>query len=336
MRDIAEHISESLSAGNNVVLVTVVGSKGSTPRNAGSQMLVSDAGLICGTIGGGAIEGHAIAKALTMVGEDTCLVEDLALRPQAENSIGMVCGGDAVLLYVPICVEDDAWAQVASQLLKCFEQRTPAYLALECREGGSPFKGTVALFDEQGALVAGECNVSGKQLVGLRRKRVVDGYFAMPVSIPVRAIVFGGGHVGCATIAALAQVGFACTLFECRPEFARAEDFPDAEQIILGDYEDIASSMSFDERDYVFIMTYSHAFDYAILEQALRQPLAFVGFMGSRRKIAVARQRLLDAGVSEELLDTVHMPIGLDIKAETPEEIAVSVAAECVLHRATH
>ena len=83
-------------------------------------------------------------------------------------------------------------------------------------------------------------------------------------------------------------------------------------------------------------MTYSHTFDYAVLEQALRQPLAYVGFMGSRRKIAVARQRLLEAGVSAELLDTVHMPIGMDIKAETPEEIAVSVAAECILHRATH
>lgn len=94
--------------------------------------------------------------------------------------------------------------------------------------------------------------------------------------------------------------------------------------------------MSFDERDYIFIMTYSHAYDYAILDAGASPALAYVGFMGSRRKIAVARQRLLDAGVSEELLDTVHMPIGLDIKAETPEEIAVSVAAECILHRATH
>ena len=143
MRDIAEHIVEALGAGHDVVLVTVVGSRGSTPRNAGSQMLVSKAGLVCGTIGGGAIEGHAIAEARTMVGKDVCRVEDLALRPQAENSIGMVCGGDAVLLYVPICAEDDAWTQVASQLLKCFERRTPAYLALECREGCLPFKGTV-------------------------------------------------------------------------------------------------------------------------------------------------------------------------------------------------
>lgn len=336
MRDIAEHIAEALGAGHDIVLVTVVGSKGSTPRNAGSQMLVSEAGLVCGTIGGGAIEGHAIAEARTMVGKDVCRVEDLALRPQAENSIGMVCGGDAVLLYTPICADGDAWVQVASRLLECFERREPAYLALECCEGGLPFKGTVALFGSQGELVAGECSLLGKKLVGLNQKRVIDGFFAMPVSIPVRAIVFGGGHVGRATVAALAQVGFACTLFECRPEFARAEDFPGAKQIILGDYENVASSISFDERDYVFIMTYSHAFDYAILEQALRQPLAYVGFMGSRRKIAVARQRLLDAGVSAELLDTVHMPIGLDIKAETPEEIAVSVAAECILHRATH
>ena len=171
MRDIAEHVVEALGTRHDVVLVTVVGSKGSTPRNAGSQMLVSKAGLVCGTIGGGAIEGHAITKARTMVGEDTCFVEDLALRPQAPNSIGMVCGGDAVLLYVPICAEDDAWTQVASRLLKCFEQRTPAYLALECREGGSPFKGTVALFDEQGELVAGECSLPGRELVD--RKSVV-------------------------------------------------------------------------------------------------------------------------------------------------------------------
>lgn len=140
MRDIAEHIVEALGAGHDVVLVTVVGSRGSTPRNAGSQMLVSKAGLVCGTIGGGAIEGHAIAEARTMVGKDVCRVEDLALRPQAKNSIGMVCGGDAVLLYMSICAESEAWVQVATRLLECFERREPAYLALECHEGGSPFK----------------------------------------------------------------------------------------------------------------------------------------------------------------------------------------------------
>lgn len=80
-------------------------------------------------------------------------------------------------------------------------------------------------------------------------------------------------------------------------------------------------------------MTHSHRHDFAVLEQVLRQPLAYVGFMGSRRKIATARERMLEAGIPESALDAVHMPIGLDIKAETPEEIAVSIAAECILHR---
>ena len=87
------------------------------------------------------------------------------------------------------------------------------------------------------------------------------------------------------------------------------------------------------KRDYVFIMTYSHAFDYAILEQALHQPLAYVGFMGSRRKIAVARQRLLEAGVSQSYWTRFAMPIGMDIKAETPEEITLLVSqrnASCI------
>lgn len=99
-------------------------------------MLVSKAGLVCGTIGGGAIEGHAIAEARIMLGKDVCRVEDLALRPQAENSIGMVCGGDAVLLYMSICAESEAWVQVATRVLECFERREPAYLALECHDGG--------------------------------------------------------------------------------------------------------------------------------------------------------------------------------------------------------
>ena len=148
-------------------------------------------------------------------------------------------------------------------------------------------------------------------------------------------MVFGGGHVGSATVSALSRVGFSCTLFDCRPEFANAGKSHGAQQVVVGDYSDIAASLTLDERDYVLIMTHSHRHDFAVLEQVLRQPLAYVGFMGSRRKIATARERMLEAGIPESALDDVHMPIGLDIKAETPEEIAVSIVAECILHRAT-
>ncbi len=160
------------------------------------------------------------------------------------------------------------------------------------------------------------------------------GFFVMPIDLPVRAIVFGGGHVGRAVIAAMAAVGFDCTLFECRPEFAQPSMHPDARHIIVGDYQDIRDSLALNEDDYVLIMTHGHVGDFAVLEQVLRQPPAYVGLMASRRKIGVARDLMEKAGVSPEAIAAVHMPIGVDIEAETPAEIAVSIAAECILHRA--
>ena len=171
-------------------------------------------------------------------------------------------------------------------------------------------------------------------IAGLERRAVIDGRFVMPVSLPARAIVFGGGHVGRATVSALSRVGFCCTLFDCRPEFAQHSRVPEAHDVILGDYDNIAASLTLDEHDFVIIMTHTHRSDYALLEQVLRRPLAYVGLMGSRRKIATGRELMLNAGIPQEAIDAVHMPIGLDIAAETPEEIAVSVAAECIMRRA--
>ncbi len=170
---------------------------------------------------------------------------------------------------------------------------------------------------------------------GLGQGAIIGDVFAMPVAVRPRAVVFGGGHVGVATIEALSRVGFSCTLFECRPEFALTQRVPAAREIIVGDYENIAASLALDARDYVLIMTHTHRFDGAVLEQALRCPLAYAGCIGSRRKIAGVREHLRASGIPEAVIDGVHMPIGLDIKAETPEEIAISIAAECIRHRAT-
>ncbi len=395
MRDIAENLLHVAAAGCDGVLVTIVGNTGSAPRHVGSQMLVSSAGLICGTVGGGAIEGHALATARAMVGSQACLVENLALK----KNLGMACGGAAVLLYTPVSARNGHWGRLAAELLRCIDERIPSCLLLTCADKASPTECGAALVDTQGTLLAGANDVAeayagmvsrfgdeatGSDSIGrrdseradsahsdaqtdrpfprsgLRPKRnfeqeisgrshrhpksdsmhepgqgaIVGDFFVLPVAVPPRAVVFGGGHVGVATIEALSRVGFSCTLFECRPEFAVAQRVPAARQIIVGDYENIAAAITLDERDYVLIMTHTHRFDGAVLEQALRTPLAYAGCIGSRRKIAGVRERLQEAGISEELIDSVHMPIGLDIRAETPEEIAVSIAAECILHRA--
>ncbi len=347
MRDIAESLLHVAAAGCDAVLVTIVGNSGSAPRHVGSQMLVSAAGLICGTVGGGAIEGHALETARAMVGEGACRVENLALK----KNLGMACGGAAVLLYTPVSAREAQWGQLAGELRRCIDDRISSYLLLTCADGAVSLGCGIALIDERGAVIAGshdvrdacaEClapapdaNLGDARTSGLGQGAIIGDIFAMPVAVRPRAVVFGGGHVGVATIEALSRVGFSCTLFECRPEFALTQRVPAAREIIVGDYENIAASLALDARDYVLIMTHTHRFDGAVLEQALRCPLAYAGCIGSRRKIAGVREHLRASGIPEAVIDGVHMPIGLDIKAETPEEIAISIAAECIRHRAT-
>ena len=334
MRTIAEHIAHASREARDLVLVTIMESKGSTPRHAGSQMLVDENGLACGTIGGGAVEAHAIKKAQGMLGDNLSFVESMELKLASKKGLNMPCGGDATLLYTPVNSGDTHWRDAAREMLRCIDQRIPSYLVVECPKGGQSSESAVALLDANGATMAGERGMQASLIAGLERRAVIDGRFVMPVSLPVRAIVFGGGHVGRATVSALSRVGFCCTLFDCRPEFAQRSRVPEAHDVVLGDYENIASSLTLDKRDFVIIMTHTHRSDYALLEQVLRQPLAYVGLMGSRRKIATGRKLMLNAGIPQEAIDAVHTPIGLDIAAETPEEIAVSVAAECIMRRA--
>ena len=119
-----------------------------------------------------------------------------------------------------------------------------------------------------------------------------------------------------------------------RPDFAKPDHYPSAEQVILGDYLDIGAHLTLTENDYVCIMTPGHQADREVLLQALRSPATYIGCIGSRHKIAATNAYLMANGIPEADLSRVHAPIGLEIYGQTPAEIAVSVAAEMIRHRA--
>lgn len=336
MREIAQHILDSQKAGEDLVLVTVVRRAGSTPRGVGSQMLISSEGLACGTIGGGPVEARAIeqAKRLLQLGEG--LVEDFALNYSRVEGLNMPCGGDVSLLYSFVSATNQSWAEAMSAAQERLDARQMTYLLLGRPEGDCGLaEAGIALVGQSGELIAGDVSLVCSDFEQVERGHFDERGFIMPLPLPHRAIVFGAGHVAHALVPVLSGVGFACTVFDARSEFATAERFPDARHIVCDSYEKASELLSLGPRDYVIIMTHSHQSDYLVLEQVLRQSVAYVGFMGSKKKIATARMRALDAGISEEKLNAVHWPVGLDIKAETPAEIAISVTAECVLHRAS-
>ncbi len=142
--------------------------------------------------------------------------------------------------------------------------------------------------------------------------------------------IFGGGHVAQELVPVLAHLNFPCVVFDDRPEFSNKEVFPDAKECIVGDFETILDFIEIKETDFVCIMTRGHQFDYLVEKQILKTPASYIGVMGSRSKTKIIREKLLADGFREEEVSRLKSPIGLDIKAETPAEIAISIAGELI------
>ncbi len=147
-----------------------------------------------------------------------------------------------------------------------------------------------------------------------------------------KLVVCGAGHVGKAISRMAVLLGFHIILLDSRPEWGSVERFPEADQIILNDQmEEAVRALEADENTFLVIATWGHKYDKEALLGALGRPFGYIGMMGSKRKVAEIFRQLLDEGADSSLLDKVHAPIGLDIGAETPEEIALSIMSEILM-----
>lgn len=161
-------------------------------------------------------------------------------------------------------------------------------------------------------------------------------YYIEPFVQAGTVYVFGGGHVARELVPVLSHVGFSCVVMDDRPEFANPQAFPDAERTVVGDLERIGDYLTIRRKDYVCVMTRGHAFDYLVQRQALACRPRYIGVIGSRNKAGAVTEKLMGDGFSREEIEACHMPIGTRIYAETPEEIAISIAGELIAVRAGH
>jgi xanthine dehydrogenase accessory factor len=159
--------------------------------------------------------------------------------------------------------------------------------------------------------------------------------FIEPLVPAPQLVIFGAGHIG----ACLAQVGkmleFNVTVVDNRPEFATAERLPWADRIITGDYATAIDKVAFNARTYTVILTHKHAHDYEVLEMCLHKTWQYLGMIGSRAKVAKVFDQLRVKGVTDELIQKIHSPVGMKIGANTPAEIAISILAEIIQTRST-
>ena len=311
----------------DTMLVTIIADRGSAPRGAGSQMLVGAEGRILGTIGGGAVEGKADAMARQLLTEQRSCCHLFQLHDAAKENICMVCGGDVKVQFQYIPGTSAAWETLAGKLLEMTSNRQPGWLALKT-DGSEP-----SLLSSDGDVLLGDA-VCGEVTPEGWKPSVSERVFCLPLPIGERAVIFGGGHCAQALAPLLHTVGFRVTVFEEREEYGCRENFPSAEQIIVGDYTRIGDHLQFTADDYIVVMTNGHSYDLEVQDQVLRGDFAYVGVIGSRRKTAAVNQKLRERGVSEKAIARVHTPIGTPIKAITPEEIAVSITGELICTRA--
>lgn len=145
--------------------------------------------------------------------------------------------------------------------------------------------------------------------------------------------IFGGGHVAQELVPVLNHLDFSCVVFDDRPEFANSKRFPDAEKCIVGDFAKLSDYVQIESEDFVCIMTRGHEFDYVVQKQILHTSAQYIGVMGSRKKTQTIREKLLADGFGDTDIARCKSPIGLDIHAETPAEIAISIAGELIQKR---
>jgi xanthine dehydrogenase accessory factor len=333
MKQLFSEVMRRLEAGEDLVLATIIASSGSTPRGAGARMLVGREGRLYGTVGGGAVEHRSILTAAEALASKSSKSRAFILRPNDVEDLGMICGGDVKIYFQYMPARGAQEIAFARHALACLEKREGTWLIADITDD-SWLPGLYTKNRGFFALPLGAEHIP--ELI--KRKpfqKEINGrlYYSEPFVPAGQVFVFGGGHISQELIPLLSRLDFRTVVFEERAEFCSAKLFPTADSLILGNFERIDDFAVLTPDDYAVVVTRGHTSDFAVQRQVLSKDIAYAGVIGSRGKIARVSARLRDAGIAEARIQSVHAPIGLAIKAQTPAEIAVSIAAELVLVR---
>lgn len=333
MKQLFLEMQRLLAEGEDLVLVTVIAGSGSTPRGAGARMIVRKDGSTLGTIGGGAVEYRAGKMGKEVLQEKASFTKGFRLVKNDVADLGMICGGDVVVYFQYISPDNAAFVSVCGQVLEALNRDEDSWIITEITDEKAWDMG---IYSESTGLCGLDAEETGP-LVSPKAVQVTIGrrrYYSEPLVKAGKVYVFGGGHVAQELVPVLSHVGFRCVVYDDREEFANKELFPQAVETIVGTFEDAIGELKIREQDYVAIMTRGHQCDFLIQRQVLKTPAHYIGVMGSRQKIHSLSGKLKEEGFTDEDIARFHSPIGTAISAETPAEIAISIAGELIQVRA--
>ena len=342
MKIIFREMAKLLNEGENFVVATVFDQSGSAPRTSGAKMLVRAGGMISGTIGGGRLEADAIQVAQKVLLSERPMIWSFQLTGEDAASMDMICGGQGQVLLDFIDGTDETNRIIYEEALVILETKGKGWLITTMGEEQN-FCTHRSLIKRDGTLVGrfdGEPQLLSKLTSGTAsmsiHAEIIDKWRCLiePLRNSGTVHIFGAGHVS-QQIAPLSEtVGFKTVVLDDRAEYANDKRFPSSSKIILLESFDRLPELAVDEDGYIVIVTRGHLHDKTILAWALKTKAGYIGMIGSRRKRDKIFEVLAEEGFGQHDFDRIYSPIGTDIGAETPEELAVSIVGELIKVRA--
>ena len=326
MKNIYAVIDEYLDRGETGVLATIVKRTGATPQVAGAKMFIGADGKIFGTVGGGCVEAEIWQNSRNVLKTREAGIVRYALDGKGVEDDGMICGGNIDVFLEPV---DEKYRDLYRHIAQSRKEGKRALTITSF--GAHEFSKTLCTI--QGESIGdqmGDAEEVIKSLFHEKKPKVLEDRIVEPILTTSTLYIYGAGHVS-QFISRLAKtMDFTVVVIDDRGQFADRERFPEADEVIADDFENVLKYIDDDGEAYAAVVTRGHKHDALVLEKILTKPHRYIGMIGSKRKIRIIFDYLEEKGFDPEFLKCVHAPIGVDINAETPQEIALSIVAELV------
>jgi xanthine dehydrogenase accessory factor len=334
--EVLREAARRLAVGERLGLATVVATRGSTPQKVGARLLVQGGRRVAGTLGGGAVEAEAERAAAEVAGGSAPVVREYTLSTGTDDW-GLACGGTMVVFVEPLDAGALAWLD---PVLAATEGPEPVAVVTALDGPGAGARVLVRETSAGGALAGAAAEAAaalGRRVLAREAAEIAEGpggrlhgeWFGAPPAL----VIVGAGHVGKALAGLGRFLGVAVTVVDDRPEYASRERFPEADRVVAAPVGDALGRLPIGPAAGIVVAMRNQDLDFEAAAAALRTPARYVGLIGARRKAILIVERLLAEGFPVERVRALRCPIGLDIGARTPEEIAVSIVGEWIMAR---
>ena len=306
--DILTPMSVWLKEKRKVALATVISTWGSAPRPVGGQMAIDSNGEIIGSVSGGCIEGAVINEGINSINDGKLRIKDYGISNDMAWEVGLACGGELKILIQPLNLED----KIVYSIVENIKNREPTKLIINC--------------------LTGSRHIDNSIINQISSYDKIKEEFIHVIDPKPRLFIVGAVHIAQALISLAKTADFEIILIDPRDHFATKDRFPNCK--IINEWPDTAlSNFILDKSTHLVTLTHDPKIDDPALIYTLKKDIGYIGSLGSKKTHNKRCERLIDIGFCQSDLSKIHGPIGLNIKAKTPAEIAVSIMAEIINFR---